>query len=486
MVYDTGSQDGKPFIVMECLDGQDLADVLAERRGGLPVGDAVSLVIQAADALQAAHEGGVIHRDLKPRNLFVQRNGVLKLCDFGIAWTAALTAGLTLPGTALGTACYMAPELWDGQRADERSDLYSIGCVLYELLTGLPPFTGDSLTAIMGQHMNVPPIAPREHRAGIPLGLDQLVVNLLAKDPANRPSSAAQVSAILRGIAPGTVLSTVTAPYHSGESSPTPAEQVVTPGAPEVVENTWTVEAPGDLVTGGQRAERQFIQAIAVSSDPIRVASLTGLPRVELMALSPDGSRIAVKAAKTIMLWDVTDPSQPLRTGTHVLRSTVVNEMTFSPDGNVLASSVQHEIILWPPPSRGMSRPLIASTNDVAGPIIFSAGGDLIAVSGDHSVTLWDIVGPGRKKRGYLKRVSAIPGTFPDAVAFSPSRRMLALSEMQKKQESAPGRRQSISEAFANMDPSVRGVIVPPLSSNSDDKFRIRSRAGHIVGYQQL
>lgn len=130
VMFDSGSHDGKLFIVMEFLDGQDLARVLARHPDGLPVGEAVALVIQAADALQAAHEHGVVHRDLKPGNMFVQRSGSLKLCDFGIAWAAGLAAGLTLPDTALGTAPNMAPEQWGGQRADERSDLYSLGCVL--------------------------------------------------------------------------------------------------------------------------------------------------------------------------------------------------------------------------------------------------------------------------------------------------------------------------------------------------------------------
>jgi tRNA A-37 threonylcarbamoyl transferase component Bud32 len=461
VVYDAGAQDGKPFIVMEYLDGRDLADVLAERRGGLPVDEAVSLVIQAADALQAAHEGGVIHRDLKPRNLFLQRSGVLKLCDFGIAWTAALTAGLTMPGTVLGTACYMAPELWEGQSADERSDLYSVGCVLYELLTGLPPFTGDTLTAIMGQHMNIPPTPPREHRADIPLELDQLVVRLLAKDPASRPGSAAQVSAILRGIAPGTAPPTGTATRLAGESPRTPTEPAVTPSAPGAVKSTQAAAPTQDLVTDGQRRGRPFSRAGEASDGPTRVASLTGLPRVDRMALSADGSRLAVQAARTIMMWDVTNPSRPIQAGTHVQLPADLNDMALSPDGDVLAVSRTHTVTLRQYQGLDMSHPTSARINDVAGPIKFSADGGLLAVSGNRSVALWNIAPRGRRGRIDLTRVptiSAIHAVLPDAVAFSPSRRTLALSEMRKKQVSAPQRYQTLAEKFASMDPNARAV----------------------------
>jgi eukaryotic-like serine/threonine-protein kinase len=470
VVYDAGAQDGKPFIVMEYLDGRDLADVLAER-GRLPVDEAVSLVIQAADALQAAHEGGVIHRDLKPRNLFLQRSGVLKLCDFGIAWTAALTAGLTMPGTVLGTACYMAPELWEGQSADERSDLYSVGCVLYELLTGLPPFTGDTLTAIMGQHMNVPPIPPRD-RAGIPQDLEQLVVSLLAKDPASRPGSAAHVSAILRGIAPGTAPAAGAVTRLADESLRTPTEQAVTPSAPGVVKSMWAAAPTEDLVTDGQDRGRPFSRAGEASDGPTRVASLTGLPVVDRMALSPDGSRLAVQAANTIMMWDITNPSQPLQAGTHVQQSTHLNDMTFSPDGNVLAVSRTYAIILRRFPGLDMRPSMSARINDVAGPIMFSADGGLLAVSGNHSITLWDIAPRGRRGRSGLPHGSTIPGVLPDAVAFSPSRRMLALSEMRRKQVSAPQRKQSVTEVFLNMDRNARAV----------DKSQFQQRS-QVIGF---
>ena len=195
-VHDVGSYDGQPFIVMELLQGHDLASILEQAPNGLPVDTVISLAIQAAEAVQAAHDGHVIHRDLKPANLFLQDSGHLKICDFGIAWAAEATAGLTAVGQAIGTVHYMSPEQCEGKRVDERSDLYSLGCVLHELLTGQPPYSGLPM-AIMLQHLNSSPSSPRALRPDIPEELDRLVLDLLAKDPAARPPSASRVGAAL-------------------------------------------------------------------------------------------------------------------------------------------------------------------------------------------------------------------------------------------------------------------------------------------------
>ena len=201
VVHDVGSDNGQLFIVMELLHGRDLAAMLAEAPAGLPIDAAVSLTIQAAEALQAAHAGHVVHRDLKPANLFVLDGGRLKICDFGIAWAVDSTTHLTATGQAIGTPAYMSPEQCQGQQVDERSDLYSLGCVLYALLTGQPPFTGGQPLAIMFQHLNAAPAAPRTIRPDIPPELDHLVLELLAKDPVRRPADAGHVIAALRGIA---------------------------------------------------------------------------------------------------------------------------------------------------------------------------------------------------------------------------------------------------------------------------------------------
>jgi hypothetical protein len=197
-------QETLVFLVMELLTGRDLRTVLDQSPNGLPIELAVSLTAQAADALAAAHSRGIIHRDIKPANLFVLDDGRVKLCDFGIARLGDATQ-LTASGNFVGTPLYMAPEQFRAEPLDARSDLYSLGCVLYELLVGGPPF--DAVTnpaAIMYKHFSETPAPPRSRRPDVPEHLERLTLDLLAKDPAGRPPSASAVVASLRGPGTGT------------------------------------------------------------------------------------------------------------------------------------------------------------------------------------------------------------------------------------------------------------------------------------------
>jgi serine/threonine protein kinase len=207
VVHDFGMHGGLPFMVMELLHGHDLAFLLAQapdRR--LPVDVAVSLISQAAGALRAAHESRVVHRDLKPANLFLQNNGVLKICDFGIARIIDATDGRSSAGHAIGTFPYMSPEQCQGRKVDERSDLYSLGCVLHELLIGQPPFPADEWQAVMYHHVHTPPTSLRTLRPDISRGLDSLVLDMLAKNQDARPASAADVAAALNTVTRGSAV----------------------------------------------------------------------------------------------------------------------------------------------------------------------------------------------------------------------------------------------------------------------------------------
>ncbi|WP_158734376.1 serine/threonine-protein kinase [Streptomyces sp. NRRL F-2747] len=200
VVHDVGRQDGRLFIVMELLSGEDLATVLA-RDGGLAVDLAVDLAAQTAEALAVAHGQAVVHRDLKPGNLFLLPGARIKICDFGIAHSADATAGWTVTGRIIGTPAYMAPEQWRGERVGARCDLYALGCVLYALVSGAPPFgQGESPYVLMHRHVAEAPIPLREAGAPVPVELDRLVLALLAKDPADRPESAEAVGKALRGM----------------------------------------------------------------------------------------------------------------------------------------------------------------------------------------------------------------------------------------------------------------------------------------------
>ena len=198
-VFDIDTHGSVMFLVMELLQGTDLAGLVAAYPGGLPIDQVVGLAEQITDALAAAHARGVVHRDIKPANLFLQQDGRVKICDFGIARLADRTT-LTATGGLLGTPLYMAPEEFRGRPADHRADLYALGGVLYELFTGAPAFNADDsgLASIMYKHLNEAPVPPRSRRSDIPVHLERLVLDLLAKEPDQRPVSVAAVRDFLR------------------------------------------------------------------------------------------------------------------------------------------------------------------------------------------------------------------------------------------------------------------------------------------------
>jgi class 3 adenylate cyclase len=190
-VYDIGEEDGQPYIVSQYMAGGDLEGLLqqAENRR-LPLDQALRIAVEVRDALEHAHARGIIHRDLKPGNIWLTEDGTAKLGDFGLA-VALERSRLTMEGMMVGTVAYMPPEQALGRQADARSDLYSWGCVLYEMVTGRPPFLGDDAVAIISQHINTAPVAPSWHNPEVPRALESLILRCLAKDPDERPESAA-------------------------------------------------------------------------------------------------------------------------------------------------------------------------------------------------------------------------------------------------------------------------------------------------------
>ncbi|HTM22909.1 MAG TPA: serine/threonine-protein kinase [Kofleriaceae bacterium] len=190
--------DGRPFIAMEYLDGAPLGALL---RRGLPLGSLAAAIVQALDALHAAHACGVIHRDLKPDNLFVLRDGRAKLLDFGLAkLPAELGAGVpaTGDGRAMGTPPYMAPEYVRGGRHDARSDLYAMGVVLFEASTARLPFAAADHRALFRLHVTATPPAPRSLRPDMPAGYESVILQALFKTPELRFASAADMADTLR------------------------------------------------------------------------------------------------------------------------------------------------------------------------------------------------------------------------------------------------------------------------------------------------
>lgn len=186
-VYDAGETDGRPFIVMEYVPGASLAE-----SGLLPAARVAELGVQACAGLQHAHDAGLMHRDVKPANLLVRDDGVLKVADFGIARAAESTRH-TQAGTLLGTAAYLAPEQISGEDATPASDVYALGAVLYELLTGRPPYAFASLAELAAKQAegSIEPVC--DVAPGVPRELESAVMHALARDPRFRPASAAEL-----------------------------------------------------------------------------------------------------------------------------------------------------------------------------------------------------------------------------------------------------------------------------------------------------
>lgn len=239
------TSDGFVYIVMELLEGRNLREVLAFE-SPLESRRAVALMLQVAAAVEAAHESGVIHRDLKPANIFIvqPKNAppVVKVLDFGIAKLAADTVddseqnALTQTGVMIGTPRYMSPEQCDGAHLTPASDVYSLGIILYEMLTGKPPFSGPSPLAVALQHSSKPPQPPTELVAHIPLELERVVLQALEKNPLNRPPDAGafrrelHAAATRAGVAPSSLGYGMAEEFENGDGAQQPTGRYVLDG----------------------------------------------------------------------------------------------------------------------------------------------------------------------------------------------------------------------------------------------------------------
>ncbi len=271
--------DGLVYIVMELLEGRSLREVLA-LEAPLDIARAVSLMLQIAAAVAAAHEAGIIHRDLKPGNIFIvqRRNSppVVKVLDFGIAKLAADTVedleahALTQTGVMIGTPRYMSPEQCDGAKLTPAADVYSLGIILYEMLTGTTPFTGTSPIAVAVQHSSKPPPPPRELRPTIPAALEAVVLHALEKTPAARPADASEFRRELYETAQRLGLE------HSGEVSAPTADMLREAG---------TQTSSGRLVLDLERMREQ--RAAAYPRDTTVLADTSGIAREPTDALAP-------------------------------------------------------------------------------------------------------------------------------------------------------------------------------------------------------
>ncbi len=194
-IHDVGRSDDLAYIAMEFLNGRSLREIL-DSGVVLPIERSAEIAAQIADGLAFAHANGVVHRDIKPANIMVFDNGTVKIADFGVA--SMPSGSNTVAGTAFGSPKYMSPEQVTGQKADGRSDIFSLGAVLYEMLVGRPAFSGDDLNAILYQVLNSAPPLPSSYCPTLPQGFDRIVARAMAKEPAKRYQNANEMAADLR------------------------------------------------------------------------------------------------------------------------------------------------------------------------------------------------------------------------------------------------------------------------------------------------
>jgi eukaryotic-like serine/threonine-protein kinase len=260
-VYDTGEDDSPsshvPFIVMEYVDGRTIRDLLRDDRRLMPE-RALEITDGVLRALDYSHRHGIVHRDIKPGNVMLNRQGEIKVMDFGIARAVADTqATMTQTAQVIGTAQYLSPEQARGERVDARSDLYSVGCLLYELLTGRPPFMGDSPVAIAYQHVRENPVPPTRVDPDLPGWADAIVLRAMEKDPADRYQSAAEMRSDVQRALSGFPVSAQMRP--TGAYAAGPGTRRLDPMNQTQLQGQTGALPPYDYGTDGRRPDdRQF------------------------------------------------------------------------------------------------------------------------------------------------------------------------------------------------------------------------------------
>jgi serine/threonine-protein kinase len=287
--YDTGIDEGVAYIVMELVPGHPLRETL-RNEGPLSPARAVAIAAAVADALDAAHRAGIVHRDVKPGNILVTDDGRVKVADFGIA-KAATDADLTQSGALLGTAKYVPPEHVEGRPQDRRSDVYGLGVVLYEMLCGRPPFTGESDMAVAFQHAHADPVRPRQLRGDIPRKLENVVLKAMAKSPEQRYPTAGDLRRVLLSL-----------PLESDDDATTtlfaPESPTAVRAAPSFVESerSWLVPTVLIVVLAvvlgivGYLFSRSHTGQNLLGTSSNKASTAGAAPQVrDVLAFDPDG-----------------------------------------------------------------------------------------------------------------------------------------------------------------------------------------------------
>jgi serine/threonine protein kinase len=397
-ILDHGIEDGIHFLVMEFVEGLTL-DRLIERKGRIPVDDAISYAEQALAGLQAAYQAGVVHRDIKPANLMITPDGTVKIMDFGIARLEA-QAGLTQSGMFMGTPRYISPEMARGAKADIRADLYALGLLVYEMLTGKPPFDAENPWAVLRQQIESEPTPIREVRPEVPPWLEAIIARALAKDPVKRFQTPAEMLAALKE-------KTAT---PSGVYTITPTKAVRDPFAVEAqrrkgvpkglvigIAGAVLVIAAGLVALlvlngGGKQATPMPTPTVAIAQEPSAtpvVIVITNTPEDTPLPL-PTNSEPTATLRPTDTPAPPTNTPEPTNTPTTEPTATLASTDTPLPPTDTAAPPTNTP----KPKATNTPAPTAAPTQPpVSGKIVFSSGGTLYAVDAASKQTLFTVPG---------------------------------------------------------------------------------------------
>ena len=293
-IYDWGQESGTYFIVMEYVEGRSLRD-MCRSEAPLDANQAAEITAEIASALAFAHRNGVVHRDVKPGNVLLTRSGNVKVTDFGIA-RAGTSDGLTQTGSVMGTATYFSPEQAQGLPVDGRSDVYSLGVVLYEMVTGGAPFTGDSPVAVAYKHVREEPVAPSQRNAEVPHDLEQIIMTALAKDPGHRYQTADDMRADLLRFRRGRPLasSPVTAMVAEVPTSSNPAQPSGAYAAAAATVASPAVDERGRYVGAPTYPRRRRNPALVTFLVLLGLAAVIGLILLAAIKLGGSQGKVAV------------------------------------------------------------------------------------------------------------------------------------------------------------------------------------------------
>jgi WD40 repeat protein len=392
-IYEVGEDRGLPYLAMPLLQGESLDDRL-RRQPALGVPEVLRIGREIADGLAAAHERGLVHRDVKPANVWLEgQRGRVKILDFGLARPRGESSQLTQQGTIVGTPAYMAPEQARGEAVDSRCDLFSLGCVLYRLCTGEPPFGGtDMVATLVAVAMDQPP-PPHERNPQIPAALSALVMRLLAKDPAHRPASAQAVADELRSIEDN-----LAAPGRKSE--PTVALAPTTTPA----FHRWLIAPVAGGVAVLVLALLRGLPPSGETPQPPPANGMQGIARTKPADTAPLCPAALVGSPAPlpgVLGWSLeTRPHRGFVWGA-----------AFSPNGRRLASFGEDGAVrVWDKGTGELLRVLLGHAYDIHAVAWSPDGKQLASAGADNNVLVWD-VGPGRllhTLRGHTKAVRAL------------------------------------------------------------------------------